>query len=225
MARILLLEDDPILGKSIKLGLELKGYVVDWAKDIKTAKMIHSQGGLDLYLLDWNLPDGKGIDFCVQVREDRLSVPVIFLTALTDEENAVQALASGANDFVRKPAGQAELMARVGRALGEQQVVEPQIRFGDLIVLPKQRKVKYHEAEVELYRREFDILVQLVRKGGSPVTREELLERLSPGDEIFDRTIDSHLSHLRAKLRKANIKDVQVVSVYGLGYKLEKKAA
>lgn len=222
MSQILLLEDDANLGRGLKMSLELEGYKVSWATDIRSAESLEALGSHDLYLLDWNLPDGTGADFCDKLRTKNTSVPIIFLTARTDEDSAVKALTSGANDFVRKPVGQAELLARIKTALKEPTTREEHIRLGDLVIYPKQRRATYRDADVEMNRREFDILTFLVRRAGTTVTRNELLELIDHSGQLYDRTIDSHLSHLRARLKKAAVSSIQISSVYGVGYRLEK---
>ena len=222
MSHILIVEDDPVLGRGLKLSLELEGYQVSWAMDLRTASRIETETSIDLFLLDWNLPDGTGLDFCTKLRTGSASVPVMFLTARTDEESAVQALTSGANDFVRKPFGQAELLARIKSALRDSVQRDEQVRFEDILILIKQRRVLFRKEDVDLGRREFDILLHLVRRAGEAVPREDLVALIDKEGRIFDRTIDSHVSHLRAHLARAHVHSVRISSVYGVGYRLEK---
>lgn len=224
MNNILLLEDDPALGRGLKMSLELEGYKVQWATDIVSASRIESETSIDLFILDWNLPDGTGIDFCTKIRAKNTVVPIIFLTARVNEESAIRAFASGANDFVRKPFGQGELFARVKSALREPARREEQLRFGDLLILIESRKAYHGKQEVNLKRREFDILTYLVKRSGAVVSREELINAIGRDGEIYDRTIDSHVSHLRARLRDSQATSVQILSVYGVGYRLERGA-
>lgn len=221
MTHILLLEDDPILGKNLKLSLELEGFQVSWAQDIQTAEKIETESSFDLFVLDWNLPDGSGTDFCARIRKKNTLVPILFLTARTDEDSAVKALTLGANDFIRKPFGQAEFFARIRANLKDTHVREEQIRFGDLLVLVSQRRALWNKEPIELNRREFDVLAFLAKKADTVVTREELLAVIDKEGLLFDRTIDSHLSHLRGRLRKAGISQLQIASIYGVGYRLE----
>lgn len=222
MNKILLLEDDPALGKGLKMGLELEGYQVEWAPDLSTAARLESSQNIDLFILDWNLPDGTGVDFCTKIRTKNASVPILFLTARVSEESAIKAFASGANDFIRKPFGQGELFARVKSALRETALREEQLKFGDLLILIESRKAYFDKREINLKRREFDILSYLVKRSGAVVSRDELINAIGRDGEIFDRTIDSHVSHLRARLKDARADGLQVLSVYGVGYRLEK---
>lgn len=222
MSQVLLVEDDPVLGKGVKLNLELDGYNVVWARDLTTAQQENEKQKFQLIILDLGLPDGNGLTLCRRLRDAGSRIPIIILTAQTDEDSVVAGLNSGANDYVRKPFGHRELLARIKTALREPLTRENQIRFGDILILRDQRRAMYGEKEVELNRREFDILCFLVEQGESVVTRERLMNHLDRSGEIFDRTLDSHVSHIRSKLRKAGVASVQISSVYGVGYRLEK---
>jgi two-component system OmpR family response regulator len=222
MSEILLVEDDPVLGRGLVVNLEAEGYKVHWFKDLKTAGDARSKISASLMILDLNLPDGNGLSLLKSVRSEGNKTPVIILTAQTDEDSVVEGLQSGANDYVRKPFGNKELLARVKTVLRDPGPTSPQIRYGELAVLPEKRKVLYGEKEVDLNRREFDILSYFISHAESVVTREALLHMLDKDREIFDRTIDSHVSHVRSRLKQAGVTAVQITSVYGVGYRLEK---
>lgn len=222
MARILFVEDDPILGKSVSVLLDLEGHQVNWVRDLKSAFDANQISPYELTILDLGLPDGNGLEFCSKIRSAGSRMPIIVLTAKTDEDSVVSGLSAGANDYIRKPFGNRELLARIKTVLREPTQREDQIRFGELLVLRSQRRVMFSGTEVELNRREFDILSYLVDRGDSVVTREALLAHLDKEGEILDRTLDSHLSHIRSKLRKSNVTGIQISSVYGVGYRLEK---
>lgn len=222
MIRILLIEDDPALGTGIKMNLEYEGYHVTWARDLKTAHKENAEANFDLAILDLGLPDGNGLSFCTAARDAGSRMPIIILTAQADEESVVAGLMAGANDYIRKPFGNRELIARIITVLREPKVREDQARFDNLVVLRSQRKVMFGPQEIDLSRREFDLLSVLVENGDTVVTRERLMNTLDKDGEILDRTMDSHLSHIRAKLRKAGVNSVQIISVYGIGYRLER---
>lgn len=221
MARILLVEDDPLLGKGLFVSLSLENHQVFWEKTIRDAKQRNENNEFDLMILDVNLPDGSGLDFCGSVRESGSRVPILFLTARTDEDSVVEGLQLGANDYIRKPFSNRELFARIKTALREPVLREEQYRLGPILVLLGQRRVQINGEELSLNRREFDIFVYLVKNPKAVLSRDSIIAGLDQGDEINDRTIDSHLSHIRAKLKKHNMNAVQIKSIYGVGYTLD----
>jgi DNA-binding response OmpR family regulator len=224
MVQLLLVEDDPILGRSLHVTLETEGYAVDWVQSLSDARQNLREKKPALFVLDVNLPDGSGFDLLTEIRKERAEVPVILLTAKVDEDSVVRGLNLGANDYVRKPFGQKELLARISGALRKpSNSGQGPVHYETLSIDLEKRLVRYGERTIDLNRREFDILLHLVRHAEAVVTRESLLNALDKDGEIFDRTIDSHISHLRARFRKAEIKDIQISSIYGVGYRLEKK--
>jgi DNA-binding response OmpR family regulator len=223
MSQILLVEDDPILGRGLKLNLEFDGHQVSWARDLRNATAAESSQPFDLIILDLGLPDGSGLNLCSKLREHGSRIPIIILTAKVDEDSVVAGLTAGANDYIRKPFGKRELLARVRTALHAPTTREDQVRLKDILVLKGQRKVMHGSVEIELNRREFDILSFLIDRAEMVVTREQIMDALDKTGEILDRTLDSHLSHIRRKLRNANVHSIQISSVYGVGYRLEEK--
>jgi two-component system, OmpR family, response regulator len=223
MAEILLVEDDPILGRGLHVSLDVEGHQVHWARDLKTAEQISRVQKLDLVVLDLGLPDGSGITFLKKIREEGLDTPVIILTAKTDEETVVEGLTSGACDYVRKPFGKKELSARIKVALKESLKRDRQVRYCDLTLFTDQRRIVFNEHLIELKRREYDVLSYFIQHADTVVTREDLIRAFDKDSEMFDRTIDSHVSHVRSKLRKAGVESVRITSLYGVGYRLEKK--
>ena len=222
MLDVLLVEDDPVLGRGLSINLELAGYKVHWGKSLAEGAEILKNKILNLIILDLNLPDGNGISFLKTIREGNPRLPVIILTAKTDEDSVVEGLQAGANDYVRKPFGHKELLARIKTTLREPENKTSQVRYGELLLLNEQRKIMAGEVEVDLHRREYDILSYFIQHAETVVSRQSLLNFLDKDGEIFDRTIDSHVSHVRARLRQAQVKGIQISSVYGIGYRLEK---
>lgn len=223
MANIFLLEDDPVIGKAIQLQLELESYKVEWAQSLADARRrIANSTGTDLFILDVNLPDGDGYEFCQWLRGQNHTNPVIFLTARTDEESVVRGFNEGANDYIRKPFSQKEMIARIKNQLSDTKATLDLVRFAGLTLIKNQQVLKNGEALISLNRREFEILTVFFEQPETIVTREQLIDRLASGDEIYDRTVDSHISHIRSKLQKNGVSEVKISSVYGQGYRLEK---
>lgn len=221
MAKILLVEDDPILGKGLMLHMQTSGHGVVWAKTLVEARTNEKAEPFDLILLDVNLPDGSGFDLCREFRKAGSRLPILMLTARTDEDSVVGGFESGANDYIRKPFSNRELMARIQTHLKEAVQQDDRIRQGPVLVLLNQRKVIIDGQDLDFNRREFDIFALLVRSPGAVLTREQVLNSINGSEEILDRTIDSHFSHIRAKLKKKGIQNVGIRSVYGVGYTLE----
>ncbi|MDB5037173.1 MAG: hypothetical protein JWQ35_701 [Bacteriovoracaceae bacterium] len=222
MPKILLVEDDPILGRSLALNLKLEGYEVEWAETLQSGFSAFKQNKFDLILLDLGLPDGHGFNLCQEIRSKDKSLPIVILTAQADESSVVEGLNLGASDYVRKPFGLKELAARVRCALRESKSSELPLRFSDLKIFIDQRRAFFGEHELELKRREFDILTYLTDRAEQVVTREALLSKIDQDGEISDRTIDSHVSHLRSHLKGSGISSIHIASIYGVGYRLEK---
>jgi len=223
MSTILLVEDDPVLSRSVQINLETEGYKVFKADSIRSAFQANQTQKINLVILDLGLPDGSGFDFLSKLRDAGSRLPVIILTAQVDEDSVVNGLQLGANDYMKKPFGQRELLARIKAVLREPLTREKQIRFEDVLILVDQRKVLFQERSIELNRREFDILLYFFEHAENIVSREALLNIFDKDGEIFDRTVDSHVSHVRSKLKTAGVTHIKISSVYGIGYRLEKK--
>lgn len=221
--QIFLLEDDPILGKAIQMQLELEQFQVSWAKSLSAGREIFkTTPGIDLFLLDVNLPDGNGYEFCEWLRNEGINTPIMFLTARTDEESVVRGFEHGANDYIRKPFGQKEILARIKNQLNDRKPTLDLLRFAGLTLIKNQQVLKTETGLVTLNRREFEILRVFFENPETIISREKLIASLSSGEELFDRTVDSHISHIRSKLSKNGIVNVKINSVYGQGYRLEK---
>lgn len=219
---ILLVEDDPALARGLQLTLEAEGYRIIWADSLRSAFDKNQKEKLGLVILDLGLTDGSGFEFLNKVREGGSRLPIIILTAQSDDDSLIEGLQRGANDYMKKPFSNRELLARIKAVLKEPQMRESQTRYGDLLLLHEQRLVKFNDNNVEMNRREFDVLLLLVQKADTIVTREALMRYIDKDGEIFDRTIDSHVSHLRSRFKAAGITNMKISSVYGMGYRLEK---
>ena len=221
MARILLLEDDHRLSKELKANFEELGHRVTLESSVKAARQRNENEAFEIMILDFDLPDGSGIQFCRQLRDRGSRIPILILSGQVDEDSMESAFEAGANDFIRKPFSLRELNARAKSALREPVLRDEQIRTGPVLVLVEQRRLYIDGQDIELKRREFDIFTFLIRNVGAVVSREKIIETLSSNEDLDDRTVDSHLSHIRARLKKQGVAAVQILSVYGVGYRLE----
>lgn len=218
--RILIVEDDPVLGTGLSVGLKIQGYEIDWAKSYEAALDIYDSGNFDLISLDIGLPDGSGMDLCKIIRKKDKNVPIIFLTAKTDEETLVKGLELGANDFVKKPFSQRELLARI-KVLLRTNSWQSEMNVGGLSVFSDRREIQFNGQTLNLNRRQYDILSYFLSHPDQIITREQLLTFIEQDGVIYDRTIDSHLSQLRKVMKKAGVETVSIAPVYGVGYRLE----
>lgn len=222
--KILIVEDDPQISKSLEMALTYAGYEVKTAERLAQAREQVHTNTFQILLLDVNLPDGNGLDFCHEIRSSGNDVPTVFLSARTDEETVVKSMEIGADDYIRKPFGMEELKARMTRAMKRAPPPRQIVEAGPLKMDIGGRKATLNDKVLNIGRREFDVLFALCKKNGDVVTRENIISHLPQGEELFDRTIDSHISHLRRKLQEAAGDNVQILPVYGVGYRLHWKA-
>ena len=237
MATILVVEDEADLNNLIRSHLEAEGHTVHQSFDGPSALALVERHHPQLVILDWMLPGLDGLAVCRELRRDHL-VPIIMLTARSEEIDRVLGLEAGADDYVVKPFGIRELLARVrailrrvdldSRALEATGDVAPglpgalppapaPVVRGPLRMDLANRAVTLHGEEVSLTRREFDLLVLLASHPGRAFSRDFLLEQLWGDDyEGFDRTVDSHIVRLRRKLGPLGEK---IVTVWGVGYR------
>lgn len=223
MPRILIVEDDPQISKSLALNLKFSGYETKSANTVSDAWDLLKDEHFDLMCLDIGLPDGNGLDLCQKVRDAGNDIPVLFLSARTDEATVVKGINSGADDYLRKPFGVEELKVRMNKILRKFTLPTSTITFGNLTIDPVKRVVTIMDQIVTLGRKELEILILLTKRAGDIVTRENILTALYENADMYDRTVDSHMSHLRKKLREVAGPSLQINSVYGLGYRLEWK--
>lgn len=216
--RILLVEDDLLLGEGIRTALRRAGLTVDWLVDGIAARQALCDGGFDLVVLDLGLPRLDGTEVIREVRKHGEHVPILVLTARDRMAERVQALDSGADDFMGKPFDSAELLARI-RALHRRNVgrVDSVIDHGELSLDSARLSVSWHGKQVDLPRREFHLLWVLLENSGRIVSRETLQQRLYGWDEdVESNALDVHIHHLRRKLAPDLIRTVR-----GVGYMIQ----
>jgi DNA-binding response OmpR family regulator len=213
--RILLAEDDPLLGDGLRAGLRQQGFQVDWVRDGLAAERELLSGGYQAAVLDLGLPQQDGLQVLAKARQRQVPTPVLVLTARDAVRDRVQGLDLGADDYVVKPVDLEELAARlralVRRAHGQTQDT---LVCGGVSLCPGSREVLHDGLPVVLATREFDLLHALMLNAGRVLTREQLEQHLySWGQEVDSNTIEVHIHHLRKKLHAGLIHTVR-----GVGY-------
>ncbi|MGE5674358.1 MAG: response regulator transcription factor [Mycobacterium leprae] len=224
-ATLLLVEDDQDLAFGVRIALEREGWEVHCAENGRVGLQQALAIQPDVLILDVGLPELDGFALCRELRRSS-SVPILFLTARSDELDRVLGLELGGDDYLTKPFSLRELIARVRalhrRASGQVQSEERSIRVHDLVLYPERRKVLRGGQEVYLTNTEFNILLQLARRPGKVFSREQLLEAVWEGNGQFvvDHVVNVHLRNLREKLEADPNRPTLVLTVRGAGYKL-----
>jgi two-component system OmpR family response regulator/two-component system response regulator QseB len=213
--RILVVEDDPLLGDGIKTGLAQGGFAVDWVRDGIAGELALRTGSHAAVVLDLGLPRLGGLELLRRLRSQGDRTPVLILTARDAVEDRVKGLDSGADDYMVKPFDLHELSARlralIRRSAGE---AAPVLRVLDVELDPAARRVQFKGKPVELPAREYALLHALMLNAGRVLTREQLSERLYAwGEEVESNAIDVHVHHLRRRLAPQLIRTVR-----GVGY-------
>jgi DNA-binding response OmpR family regulator len=227
-ARVLLVEDDPKIGRGVAQALETSGYEVDWVTTGRGAIDVAISDPPALVLLDLGLPDIDGVEVCTRLRILLPGSTIVMLTARTDEIDVVVGLDAGADDYIGKPFRLGELLARVRAHLrrphADYRDEEEQFQVGPLVVDRGSRRVLYDGREIELRPKEFDLLAVLIENAGRAMPRERIME------EVWDqhwfgstKTLDMHISALRRKLADAS-DQVVITTLRGVGYRLERSA-
>jgi two-component system, OmpR family, response regulator QseB len=215
--RVLIVEDDPMIGRAVADGLQHDGYAVDWVHDGVAAELALKHGPYDLAVLDLGLPRKDGFEVLKALRRARIEVPVLVITARDAVADRIAGLDHGADDYLVKPFDLDELLARaravVRRRAGR---ASSEVSFGALTLDPKKREVSFRGARVELSAREFAVLEALMREPGAVVSRVKLEDSVYGwGEEIGSNSVEVHLHHLRKKLDPALIRNVR-----GVGYRV-----
>lgn len=223
MPTILIIEDEPDMILGLKDNFEYEGYEVLVAVDGKTGFERALSAGPDLILLDIMLPEMSGLDVCRLLRERGVETPVIMLTARGQEPDKVTGLEIGADDYITKPFGISELLARVRAQLRRalKQVAElDYYKFGNVEINFKQHLASKANQPVELSPKEFELLKYLVRHRGEIITREQLLNKVwGYNNYPFSRTIDSHIAKLRQKIEDFPAEPGYIITIHRMGYK------
>lgn len=222
--RILAVEDDERIRTAVKLALEDEGWVVAEASTGEDALTSFQREPADVVLIDIMLPGIDGFEVCRSIR--RISdVPIVMVTARADTHDVVAGLEAGADDYLTKPFAPKELSARIRALLRRartSEVSSPHLRFGDLEIVPEEGVVRRNGRDVHLTKTEFRVLVELAQSPGRVFSREVLLERIWGYGYFGDgRLVDVHVRRLRTKVEADPANPRHVVTVRGLGYKLQ----
>ncbi len=211
--RLLLAEDDPMIGAGIERGLKQDGFAVDWVRDGRAAEIALEQRVHDVVLLDLGLPRKDGLDVLVAMRRRGDSRPVLILTARDAVSDRVAGLDAGADDYVVKPFDLTELAARIralARRVGGR--AEPVIRYGRIALDPAKREVRVDDEPLPLSPREFALLAALIARPGTVLSRAQLEEKLYGWDDpVESNAVEVHLHSLRKKLGTDAIRNVRGV--------------
>ena len=219
--RILIIEDEPDLLRGLALNIKADGYQVLTASTGDDGLETALRERPDLVLLDLMLPGKSGLDVCRELRRRQFEAPIIMLTARTEEVDRVVGLESGADDYVTKPFGIRELLARIRVRLRRKgDSVDGRLRFADVEVDFDKHEATAPAGESNLTGKEYEVLRLLAQHRGQIVTRERLLDEVW-GYEHYPttRTVDNHILRLRQKLEAEPANPRHILSIYGEGYK------
>lgn len=220
---VLVVEDEESYQDALSIGLTVEGFAVSSALTLAQARERIAESVPDLILLDVMLPDGSGIDFCREVA-DTLRIPIIMVSARSSEVDIVLGLEIGAADYVTKPYRLRELVARMRAILRRPAIPQDEevIIFGDLRMDFVRRSLSRNGVEIDLSRKEFDLLALFASRLGQVVTREVCLDTLWWGLELSDtRTLDTHVKRLRQKIELDPAEPTHLVTIRGVGFRLD----
>jgi DNA-binding response OmpR family regulator len=223
MTKVLVVEDDPGILRTVADNLRFEQYEVVTATDGESAYRVHQKEHPDLIVLDLMLPRMSGFELCKRLRAEDVQVPVLMLTARGEEADRIRGLDTGGDDYVTKPFSVPELMARV-RALLRRAASAPgaldALAFGEVTIDFRRYVTKRAGHRVDMTRKEFALLRFLASRQDTVVTRDEILNKVW-GFESYPvtRTVDTHIAGLRAKLEPDPSRPVHIQTVHGVGYK------
>jgi two-component system response regulator QseB len=218
--RLLLVEDDAMIGESVRQGLRQDGYTVDWVRDGHAAELAIANGVYDMLLLDLGLPMKEGIAVLKQLRARGNKTPVLVITARDAVGDRVRGLDAGADDYLVKPFDLDELAARI-RALSRRWSgrADPLIRYGDVVVNLTTREVTIGNDPVTLSAREFALLEAFLERPGAVLSREQLEDKLYGwGEEVQSNAVEVYVHAIRKKFGQKFIKNLR-----GVGYMISKQ--
>ena len=224
----LVIEDDKSVSQLIRLYLAEDGYRVLNAEDGLLGLKMATEESPDIVLLDLNLPGMDGLEVCRNIRE-KSDLPIIMVTARVEEDDRLDGLDMGADDYVSKPFSPRELVARVNavirrtsRANKKQKEIGEQFKLGDLVIDLSRRSASVRGTEVELTPTEFRLLTFFIESPNRTVSRQQIIDNVFGYDfSGYDRTVDTHVSNLRKQLEVANPERKHLKTMYGFGYRFD----
>lgn len=208
MNRLLLLEDDPNLSKTLRKYLKLNGYDVDWAKNGEEAMDLSYENGYDLYLFDINVPLINGVDLLTELRHAEDFTPTIIISAMVDISSVTKGFIAGADDYVKKPFDPEELLIRIKAKTAS---LKKRLTFRDFEIDLQSKEIKYKKEIIYLGSVQKNLLFSLIQNYPNPVTRDELML-------LLDKPTDLALRVNIAKLKKRL--DIKIQTIRGVGYKI-----
>jgi two-component system catabolic regulation response regulator CreB len=223
--KILIVEDEPAIADNIKFALETEGFETVWHGSGENVLSLLSEGLIDLIVLDIGLPDVNGMDLCRDIRKS-YTLPIIFLTARSDEIDRIVGLEIGADDYMSKPFSPRELAARVKAVLRRTNDSKGQGSEGNpsfVFKVDESRfQITYIGQPLDLSRYEYKILEILIKRPGHVFSRDNLMEKVWDEPEMsMDRTVDAHIKNIRKKLKKVNPDIDPIVTHRSIGYSLK----
>ena len=227
MKKVLIVEDNVRVAKLIQSYIEKEGYETILAYDGAKAIREYHNNQPDLLILDVMLPEKSGLEIAREVRRES-TVPIIMVTAKSEEGDKLKGLDIGADDYIIKPFSPKVMVARVNalfRRIGfdQSQPVKQteKIEYKELLLIPARREVFYKNLPVDLTALQFNLLMIFVLSPGQVFSRTMLLEKIDAEEEIFERTIDAHIKNIRRAFGESGNKTGLIQTVFGVGYKLE----
>jgi len=218
---ILLVEDDPGIGRFVSRGLQAEGFKVEWARSGQRVAASLASGDFAAAILDLGLPDMDGADLCRDLRADGIETPICMLTARATLEDKLLGFRCGADDYVAKPFAFEELLARLN-ALVRRSERPALLAVGKLTIDRQSRTVKIDGERLTLRPREFDVLLMLALKAGQAVSRGDLLMAVWEGADVTENAVDVYIGYVRRHL--ASHEDApQLQTVRGVGYRLQRR--
>lgn len=222
---LLIVEDEPAICEILHIQLEREGFNIVEAGSLAAARAALEGNSFALIVLDLRLPDGDGLDLCRELRARNDSVPVLILTARSEEIDKILGLELGADDYMTKPFHPRELVARVRAILRRSERMEEHIHSPaseELVVDKRAHAVRIKGKEIELTPREFDVLALLVRQAGKALTRDEILDAIWGESFVGDtKAVDVYIRRLREKIEPDPHQPKWIETVWGVGYRFQ----